>query len=330
MNKVGDKYTSTTNCQAFSKYENNDIKFVPKIIINDHLKNIVKQNNSNFVELPSIKSNSTKNNRNNINNDFQNILITKNKIPQLNKINYNYINKKNNYSLDIINNGPETKNNIYRIKDYKSKNYSFYRNKNNINLKKSASAIYADNTIKIFSKYKMPDIHLFHKNLMSINKLTCNKSIREKYLEIVKEDNDKKENYINSLFEDKSKKIIKTGIFGSNTNIVSIIRAKMERLRYDNMYKDVDEEIKELIKDEIMDAQVKLKRKPQSLVYNKNKIKPLYIKKMEKYNYLSSMNKIRELNQVSSTPVIEKDSKIMLKLFNDAFDILRKKTNKNK
>ena len=324
MNKVEDKYPSRSNCKTPPKYENNDIKFVPKIILNDHLKNQVKQNKSNCVELPSIKNNSIKNNKNNINNEFQNSLIIKNKINQ-NKFKYHDINKIDNNSLDNINTGIETKNNIYKIKDYNTKNYSLYQNKNIFNLKKSASAIYGDKSIKIFSKYKMPDIHLFHKNLMSINKLACKKSLREKYLEILEEDNDKKENYIKSLFEDKNKKIIKTGIFGPNTNIVSIIRAKMERLRYDNMYKGVDEEIKELIKDEIMDAQVKLKRKPQSLVYNKNRIKPLYIKKMEKYNYLSRMNKIRELNQNSNIPVIEKDSKIMLKLFNDAFDILRKK-----
>ena len=129
----------------------------------------------------------------------------------------------------------------------------------------------------------------------------------------------------------KKKKIkkIKTGIFGPNNNIVSVIRAKMERLKYDNIYKGVNDDIKEIIKDEIMDAQVKLKRKPQNLILNKNEIRPLYIRKMDKYRYLSNMNKIREINQVSTIPVLEKDRNIMLKLFNDAFDILRNKIGKN-
>ena len=41
------------------------------------------------------------------------------------------------------------------------------------------------------------------------------------------------------------------------------------------------------------------------------------------------MNKIRELNQFSNIPVLEKDKNIMLRLFNDAFDILRNKRGKN-
>ena len=56
----------------------------------------------------------------------------------------------------------------------------------------------------------------------------------------------------------------------------------MERLKYDNIYKGVEEDIKELIKDEIMDAQVRLKRKPENLVFNKKLQKPFYIQKMEK------------------------------------------------
>ena len=43
-------------------------------------------------------------------------------------------------------------------------------------------------------------------------------------------------------------------------------KKEMERLKYDNIYKGVDKDLKELIKDEIMDAQVKLKRKPEALV----------------------------------------------------------------
>ena len=45
----------------------------------------------------------------------------------------------------------------------------------------------------------------------------------------------------------------------------------MEILKYDNEYKEIDSEIKELIKDEIMDSQVKLKRRQEDLF--KKKIK---------------------------------------------------------
>ena len=96
----------------------------------------------------------------------------------------------------------------------------------------------------------------------------------------------------------------------------------MERLKYDNIYKGVEEDIKELIKDEIMDAQVRLKRKPENLVFNKKLQKPFYIQKMEKYKYITSMNKIRELNQVANISVIEHDGNIMKRLANDAYDAL--------
>ena len=118
---------------------------------------------------------------------------------------------------------------------------------------------------------------------------------------------------------DKNKKI-KTGIYGPNDNIVSVIRAKMERLKYDNEYRGVDPELKELIKDEIMDAQVKLKRKPDELNKKKFQIRPLYLRKLDQYRYLSKMNNVREINQMSNTPVIVKDGQVMLKLINDAFD----------
>ena len=130
------------------------------------------------------------------------------------------------------------------------------------------------------------------------------------------------DSYIKSLEENPSKKQPKTGIFGPRNNILNIIRAEMERLKYDNLYKNVKVDIKELIKDEIMDAQVKLKRKPVELKYNKKLERPLYLQKMDKYRYISSINKIRQLNQMASISVLEQDGNIMKKLSNDAYDAL--------
>ena len=94
----------------------------------------------------------------------------------------------------------------------------------------------------------------------------------------------------------------------------------MERLKLDNEYRGVDEDLKELIKDEIMDAQVKLKMKPINLIRKKEERNPLFLKKLEKYGYLSKMNLIREINQVSITPLLVKDGNLMIRLINDAFD----------
>ena len=103
----------------------------------------------------------------------------------------------------------------------------------------------------------------------------------------------------------------------------------MERLKYDNIYKGVDADLKEMIIDEIMDAQLKLKRKPENLVYNKKLERPLYLKKIDKYKYISSMNRIRVLNQIANVSVVEEDGNIMKRLSNDAYDALIHKRGKN-
>ena len=307
---------------------------IPKIMLNDPFKNKIKQNYLNNVKLPSIKCVSTKNSSKYDNiNDFQDLSIIKNstihnKIINSKKKFFYKGNMQDNFYKNKSKSLIKNANNIY---DYNYKNISqdSIKNNGNISLKKSSSAIFSGNTNKLLSKYKIKNILNFHKDLMENNKISYDKSLRSNYLQMKKEENIKNDNYIKSILEEKNKRKIKTGIFGPSNNIVSIIRAKMERLKYDNIYKGVEEDIKELIKDEIMDAQVKLKREPQNLIVNKNGIIPYYIKKMDQYSYLSKMNKIIELNQRSSIPVLEQDKNIMLRLFNDSFDILRNEKRKN-
>ena len=165
---------------------------------------------------------------------------------------------------------------------------------------------------------RIPNIRNFHHKIMNKNRLSYDKTINEEYLKF-ESDNHKDIEKMLIEINDKNKKI-NTGIYGPNDNIVSVIRAKMERLKYDNEYRGVDQELKELIKDEIMDAQVRLKRKPDELNKKKFSIPPLYIRKLDQYRYLSKMNKIREINQMSNTPVIVKDGQVMLKLIDDAFN----------
>ena len=196
------------------------------------------------------------------------------------------------------------------------KNISIYKEKNDINKSLKQSNSTTSILIKNFKKYKIKKDLNFHRDLMAINNEKLNNYINEQNNKITEDI------YLKSIAEDPSKKQPKTGIFGPRNNIINIIRAEMERLKYDNIYKGVEEDIKELIKDEIMDAQVRLKRKPENLVFNKKLQKPFYIQKMEKYKYISSMNKIRELNQVANISVIEHDGNIMKRLANDAYDAL--------
>ena len=203
-------------------------------------------------------------------------------------------------------NSPKNDKDYHYHRNIKKKKFSFSH------LKKSASA-------ELIIIEKIPNVRVFHQNLMSKNKIACDQALVEEYKKY--ESKYKNPNDILEMLQTNNEnKKMKTGIYGPTNNIVSVIRAKMERLKYDNEYRGVDPELKELIKDEIMDAQVRLKRKPEELTKKKFKIRPLYLRKLDQYRYLSKMNTIREINQLSLTPVIIKDGQAMLKLINDAFD----------
>jgi hypothetical protein len=231
----------------------------------------------------------------------------------------NIIQKKNE-SISFINSPRKLiNNNSYR-------NINTKKRFNIANLKKSSS-------FESILPKKIEDARSFHQHLMSRNKIACEQALSEEYKKY--EDKFRSQKEIMELLQGNTgeNKKMKTGIYGPTNNIVSVIRAKMERLKYDNEYRGVDPEIKEMLKDEIMDAQVRLKRKPELLSKKKFKIRPLYLRKLDKYRYLSKMNIIREINQISNTPVIIKDGQAMLKLINDAFDnfkINKEKDNENK
>ena len=53
------------------------------------------------------------------------------------------------------------------------------------------------------------------------------------------------------------------------------------------------------------------------------------LKKIDKYKYISSMNRIRVLNQIANVSVVEEDGNIMKRLSNDAYDALIHKRGKN-
>ena len=274
----------------------------PKLSINNSSSNLLKENYKiNELKLPSIKCLFSSSNSTNQNSNYEIKQISLKK----NNINNSFFKKINRQNLKLK-----------KLFGNRFKNISIYKEKNDINKSLKQSNSTTSILIKNFKKYKIKKDLNFHRDLMAINNEKLNNYINEQNNKITEDI------YLKSIAEDPSKKQPKTGIFGPRNNIINIIRAEMERLKYDNIYKGVEEDIKELIKDEIMDAQVKLKRKPENLVFNKKLQKPFYIQKMEKYKYISSMNKIRELNQVANISVIEHDGNIMKRLANDAYDAL--------
>lgn len=183
---------------------------------------------------------------------------------------------------------------------------------NNLGLKKSPSA-------NILIPKHIPSVAEFHKKIMEENQLSCSKRLKEE-LKNYKNNAREKERINEMVFGKRSNKKVNTGIYGPSNNIVSVIMARIQRLKLDNDYRGVDEDLKELIKDEILDAQVKLKRKPFSLGKKKDEKNPLFQTKLDKYRYLTKMNLIREINQNAATPLIVKDGNMMIKLINEAFD----------
>ena len=159
----------------------------------------------------------------------------------------------------------------------------------------------------------------FHRKLMEENQISCGRRLKEEY-KILNNKVKEKENLNEIEPEKRGNKKLKTGIYGPSNNIVSVLMARIQRLRLDNEYRGVAEDLKELIKDEIIDAQVRLKMKPKSLVARKGEKNLLIQTKMNKYRYLTKMNLIKEINQNAITPLIIKDGNMMIKLIGEAFD----------
>ena len=300
-------------------YEHNKINKMP-ILGRNHLNSNnynIKSNSAKTIKILSSPSiNSIKNNIN-TDNLADNIRYnTPSKRYLCNNFNNNF-DKNNNYSSIF----EKCRKKIYlpsRIPLILQKNYSGIKSTNFRNSEN------LENPLLEFKKYKIPPMKNFHNRIMSQNRSACMKKINKEYIEMKKELQKNGYEYLKSLNDEN--KPVKTGIYGPPSNIVSVIRAKMERLKYDGEYKGVNFDIKELIKDEIMDAQVKLKRKPIKLDVSKyQKIRPAFLKKLDNLRYLSHMNRIRAINQNLNIPIVVKDGNAMLKLVSDAFDIFKVK-----
>lgn len=273
-----------------------------------------KKNETNIKKMKHLK---IKHNISDINNNNTNIQSSNNSnsnilLPLLNhSLSFSTRNKNSKHTKILF---PLSRNSINNHINTPINNF----NNNNDNL------IYSPKILQTHSPKKIPDINFFHHKLMSENISACSQKIEDYYL------NQKKQNekYINSLlledkldFKDKTKK---TGIYGPSNNIVSVIRARMMRLKFDNEYKGVEKEIKQILIDEFMDAQVRLKRKPEKLEVDKNlKKRPLYLKKLDSQRYLAQKCQVLQINQMANVPVVIKDGSAMIKIIDDAFEVMK-------
>ena len=345
------------------KYENYSKIILPKLNLD---KNIKKRNQKEFFKKrfklsplnyksedssqqlsKSLKESfsSLEKNLNNINNFTPDKNIIKNKSNISNHIvKLDFLPKKcakrNNSSLHMNNLDDFIPNDIY--KDNENRNKLLQRNNsvksltkrinskiklnNNININKSCFSPISPslhkniNFIFKFPKEKITSPIHFHRRLMSKNIDSYNLSKLNDYIKYSDKENKK--------IQEKLNEKITTGIYGPNNNLLSIILARMERLKINHEFKEMvsDPDIQKILQDEFMLAQVRLKRKPKKIVIGKNnEIKSLCMQKLEKYNYLSSQNKIMYVNPIGNLPKMIEDNEIMYKYYDDAYNIFKEK-----
>ena len=345
------------------KFENYSKIILPKLNLD---KNIKKRNQKEFFKKrfklsplnyksedssqqlsKSLKESfsSLEKNLNNINNftPDKNIIKNKSNIPnhivKLDLLPKKYA-KRNNSSLHMNNLDLFIPNDIF--KDNENRNKLLQRNNsvksltkrinskinlnNNININKSCFSPISPsmhkniNFIFKFPKEKITSPIHFHRRLMSKNIDSYNLSKLNDYIQYSDKENKK--------IQEKLNEKITTGIYGPNNNLLSIILARMERLKINHEFKEMvsDPDIQKILQDEFMLAQVRLKRKPKKIVIGKNnEIKSLCMQKLEKYNYLSSQNKIMYVNPIGNLPKMIEDNEIMYKYYDDAYNIFKEK-----
>jgi hypothetical protein len=345
------------------KFENYSKIILPKLNLD---KNIKKRNQKEFFKKrfklsplnyksedssqqlsKSLKESfsSLEKNLNNINNftPDKNIIKNKSNIPnhivKLDLLPKKYA-KRNNSSLHMNNLDDFIPNDIY--KNNENRNKLLQRNNsvksltkrinskiklnNNININKSCFSPIPHsmhkniNFIFKFPKEKITSPIHFHRRLMSKNIDSYNLSKLNDYIKYSDKENKK--------IQEKLNEKITTGIYGPNNNLLSIILARMERLKINHEFKEMvsDPDIQKILQDEFMLGQVRLKRKPKKIVIGKNnEIKSLCMQKLEKYNYLSSQNKIMYVNPIGNLPKMIEDNEIMYKYYDDAYNIFKEK-----
>ena len=288
------------NFQNSKISNNNSKKDISLMEINPNINNLIT---------PKIRSKSisSKIKRRKV---FSNISIKKNKCLCIDNID-SYIPKYKNKKIFLKRN--------FSTKNIINKNSIIKFDKPNLHISNLSPKI---NFEFIFPKKFQNPIN-FHQELMLKNIESYNMSKLNDYKKIIKEENKK--------IEEKLNEKVTTGIYGPKNNVLSIILARMERLKINHEFKEkvTNPEIQKILQDEFMLAQMRLNRKPKKIIIGKNnEIKSLCMKSLEKYNYLSSQNKIMYVNPIGNLPKMIEDNEIMYKYFDDAYNFFKDKKHK--
>ena len=257
----------------------------------------------------------------------------KNKINSFSSINYsdNLINNSNisksNNSLNSVNLKKSLINSKSAIKLFNKRN--IISRPNNIKFE-NINKISKSHSQKLLSlnfrnMKKIPNLFQFHQNLMSKNYDSYYKRLTEDLNQI---NNMKLESIeLNSFYNNENKKYFEDNEKKEEKklpylNLINYLKGRSNKFQFEKEYnkKNIDEDIKNIIKEELFKANKKI---PKSKINIK---KPLFLQKIEKDKCIQIQNPLLEINQIGNLPEMVDDGDLMFKLFKSGFE----KCNDNK
>ena len=260
----------------------------------------------------------------------------KNKINSFSSINYsdNLINNSNisksNNSLNSVNLKKSLINSKSAIKLFNKRNIISRPNNNkfeNIN-KISKSHSQKLLSLNFRNMIKVPNLFQFHQDLMSKNYDSYYKRLTDDINQI---NNTKLEPIeLNSFYKIENKKNVEDNNKKEEKklpylNLINYLKGRSNKFKFEKEYhkKNIDEDIKNIIKEELYKANKKISKSNINII---NKKKPLFLQSLEKDKCIQIQNPLLEINQIGNLPEMVDDGDLMFKLFKSGFE----KCNDNK
>ena len=114
--------------------------------------------------------------------------------------------------------------------------------------------------------------------------------------------------------------------FTGKQSLNDYLKLIREDIKFNKAYhkKSLKDDVKNLLKLELKNAKKKLNIEQKESGIN-IKEKPIWLKKLERYNCLSYQNPLLQVNQLGNVESLVKDGELMYQLFQDGFELFNNK-----
>lgn len=239
--------------------------------------------------------------------------------------NSNNLSKSNN-SLNSVNLKKTLINSKSAIKLLNKNPINIRPNKINFENINNKSKIYKSHSQKLLSLnfrniIKIPNLFQFHQNLMSKNYNSYYKRLSDDLNQINNTKPDSIE--LNSFYNNENKKNIddknKEEKKLPYLNLINYLKGRSNKFQFEKEYnkKNIDEDIKNIIKEELYKANKKIPRTKLNIIKKK---KPFFLQSLEKDKCIQIQNPLLEINQLGNLPEMVDDGDLMFKLFKSGFE----------